>query len=750
MVPKRGMMQGQRAQITVFMIVGIILLFSSALLFYIRGQIVSGIPSEFIPTIEEVPLEAQPVKIFVEDCVQKVATEALVQIGLHGGYINPNDFELSGKVMRTAMEPTESDMLTFSEGNSQTNIPYWWYLKSRNRCGRAGLEPCQYGSNKPALTKESGLNSVEGQLDTYIKLKMDGCLDGFAGFKKQGFVINVKGPFKPDARVAEKEVIILLEYPISVEREGRLTDMRSFFTKVDINMKKVYTLADFTSRAQGRYALLESNLLNMITLFSIPVSVNKIPPIAHQTIDPSEFYVWTRTETQQRLESLVLPHYVRQMVVEGTKNYDRMIILSGGKVNDVASGVVAGFVWPLTRINKTQLEIPQGFRFGNLEASFAYSDWWPIYLNINDREILKGDSFGNDFFPLLSMKNYVFGYDVSYPVVVTIHDPDSLEGRGYDFLFAMEGNIRGGAPLMPDVTVSTPPTPVTDSLACNDNQRNSALIKVITVDAIRKKPVEGAMVEFVMGGQPCFMGNTKMDENNESTLTAKFPIGIGSLKVTKKDYLLYDKRFTPTTIHEVNKTVYLYPEVSINATVQALTLSYAGGGSYILPPGMPISSLSPKEEAFITFSRVSDEGEDFDYTTILIFKGDQTSPSIFKIVPGRYELLGNIILNSPIRIPREERTYDVPFSDDQTIVANETNMDSMPSGGIELNNITGYMEIKQDDLLNSKQVVFYMVRFPLPLTHSQEFKDAPSLEALGKVPDYSNLYRTELNPRWIR
>ncbi|MBU2561760.1 MAG: hypothetical protein KKD17_05675, partial [Nanoarchaeota archaeon] len=67
---KRGVFPGRKAQITVFMIVGIILLFSSALLFYIRGQIVTGIPAEFIPTIEEVPLEAQPIKVFVEDCMK--------------------------------------------------------------------------------------------------------------------------------------------------------------------------------------------------------------------------------------------------------------------------------------------------------------------------------------------------------------------------------------------------------------------------------------------------------------------------------------------------------------------------------------------------------------------------------------------------------------------------------------------------------------------------------------------------------
>ncbi|MBW2971416.1 hypothetical protein KY359_00115 [Candidatus Woesearchaeota archaeon] len=741
---------GRRAQITVFMIVGIILLFSSALLFYIRGQIVTGIPEEFVPTIEEVPLEAQPIKVFVEDCMQKVGSEALVQLGLHGGYIDPKDFELSGKVMRAGLEPTESDLLVFFGDNDATSVPYWWYLSSKNKCGRSGQDPCKYDSQRPPLYKEGGQSSVEGQLDTYLKKMLNSCINDFKDFEVQGFDVTVLGDLKPDVRVTEREVIVVMEYPIRVSKEGRDTSITSFYTKIDLNMKKVYTLAELIAKVEGRYAFLEGTLLDMITVYSIPVSVDKLPPLSYQTMDPSEFYIWTRTETQEKLESYVLSQFVPVMTVAGARNYDNKLILSGGKVNDVASGFLNSFVWPLNTINKSQFGIDDDFMFYDMDVNFVYSDWWPIYLNINDREILKGDSFKNDFFPFLTINTYVFAYDVSYPLVVRIYDPLAFEGRGYTFMFAMEANIRGDEPLLPDVVTSSPPDPVRDSLACNENQRSSAPIKINSVDALTGEQVEGVMVEFMMGTQSCFMGHTELDENNESTLTAQFPIGVGSLKLNKNGYLLYNRRFTTTRQHAVNKTVELYPEIEIDAMVRSLPLSYAGDGAYILPPGSPIASLSPREEAFITFTRLADEGaEDFDYTAMLLFRGNQTGPSLLKMVPGTYEVRGHLISHNAITIPREERLYEVPFADDQTIVANESSFDSYPSGGIEFNNVTGYLEVTADDLVNSDRVMFYMLRFPTPITHSKEFKDAPSLEALGAVPEYSNIYRTNLEPQWI-
>jgi hypothetical protein len=683
--------------------------------------------------------------------MKKIGTDALKQVGLHGGYIDPSDFEMSGKVLKAGLEPTESDMISFFSGMNNSFVPYWWHLKSKNRCGREGGPACQFGSNRPALYKSAGRNSVESQLDRYIKDNLNTCLNDFDDFEDQGFDITVLGDIDPDTKVTEKEVIIVLDYEISASKAGKTTDIKSYFTKIDLNMKRIYTMANLMAQAQPRYTILEGVLLELIAVNSIPVDVNKLPPLSHQSLDPSEFLLWTRTETQEKLQSEVLVHNVPVMAVSGTKDYSKIIILSDGKVNDVASGFMSHLVWPLDEMNKTQFNIKEDFAFDTLEVEFFYSDWWPIYLNINDREVLQRNSLKNDFFPFISVNSYVFAYDVSYPVIVTISDPDAFAGDGYEFSFALEGNLRGNQPLLPDITQSSPPDPALDSLACKKNQRTSAPVNVTVVDALTDKPVDGALVEFMLGVEACYIGQTSIDETNTSSITARFPVGVGRLKVTKQGYLLYDEYLTPTMTYHHNVTVKLYPEININATVQAVTLSYAGQGKYELPRGVPISSLSPKEQAFMTLSRVSEDGDELEYSTSLIFNANQTGPSLLKIVPGEYEVDGHIMLHDRVVIPKETKKVKTSiWGGEEDIVANETVFDIFAIGGIELNNVTGYLELKEQDLLNSRQMVLYMIKFPRPVTHSTEFRDAPGLESMGEVEDYSNLYKNELDPRYIR
>jgi len=353
------------------------------------------------------------------------------------------------------------------------------------------------------------------------------------------------------------------------------------------------------------------------------------------------------------------------------------------------------------------------------------------------------------------MKSYVFAYDVSFPVLVTITDPDAFEGRGYDFIFALEGNIRGDKPLLPDFTETSFADPVRESLACNDNQRSSTPIKLTVEDAITGEPIEDAMVEFMMANQACYIGKTTIDENGEATLTAQYPIGVGSLKVSKRGYPLYNKRYTTYVSREheqIEKKVLLYPEIEINASIRGVQLSYdMNAQDYLLPRGVSDVSISPNEQAFLTFTRVSEDGVDeFDYSTYLLFKGDQVGTTPFKIVPGTYEVMGGIMKDEVHTIPRETTTYEVPFGEDQTIVANETKLENYIIGGVEFDNETGYLVLDAQDLLGSRQVIFYEIRLQRPITHSQEFKNAASLEEVAKIKDYSSLYREALEPRYLR
>ena len=69
----------KRGQITIFIIIGIILLLSFALFFYIRSLRVERVP--VAPAIEEIPAALNPLKLFIDDCVESIALEGLIKLG---------------------------------------------------------------------------------------------------------------------------------------------------------------------------------------------------------------------------------------------------------------------------------------------------------------------------------------------------------------------------------------------------------------------------------------------------------------------------------------------------------------------------------------------------------------------------------------------------------------------------------------------------------------------------------------------
>lgn len=770
---KKGMLKNKKAQITVFMIVGIILMFSSALMFYIRGQITESISDEFIPTVEEVPLEAQPVKLFVENCLKKSGTEALVQAGLHAGYIDPKDEELSGTYFLTGIAPTESDALAVFESDNAI-IPYWWYLKSPNDCSGS----CILTTNRPFLSKSGDASSlyasssahssasslstdssIESQLDRYIERNLEFCLNDFQGFSEQGFKITELGSMKSDARVAEKEILLLLEYPIRVEKESRKTDIDKFFVKLDLNLKKIYSLATDITNFEINDFFLELHTMNLVSAYSWPASMDKIPPIADFTLSVSDRKIWTRVDTQQKIESNILTPGIPMLRLFPSRNYRQFLMIkqddSGGyKYDNIGQGMM----------DKTILIINNSESYSDFAVDFTYLDWWPIYLNINDQEVLAPQSVqGSDLLSFIGMNDYRFWYDISFPVLVTIRDDSALEGRGYTFRFALEGNIRDNNHT--SETYANLANDTGKKLACNLNQRNSPLLRIETRDSMTGAPVVNARVDFVLGNEACVIGFTELDENNHSVLTAAFPVGWGALRVTNEKYLEYtvpfvtvagkgeEERSEGSEEEPLQQLVELMPYKFINASVFVKVLSFdKASSSYILPAGAVPAPLSPQnEKAIVMFERKKDELLS-EFKTFLGVE-NSTSTSVLRLAPGDYEVRAFIVYdneNIPIRIPKETITYEIPFSEDVSIDFNETLFKQYQEGGVIFDNETGYLRVTSDNLFNSNRVVFYLLKFPPPITHSESMKNLPGLEQMTKVKEMTGVYRNQVEPDWLR
>ena len=172
----------KKAQVTIFAIIGVIVLITGSLFFYSQTQIEKQIiPDAYLK--EKIPAEFDAIKKYVDDCIYKVSVDGLELAGQHGGYISMVDPEISTASFKIIPEATESDAVIFSDG-SNLAIPYWWYLQSVNDC----TGECRYGSKRPELRDSE--NSIEKQLERYVKKNLKNCINNFEDFKEQGFKVE--------------------------------------------------------------------------------------------------------------------------------------------------------------------------------------------------------------------------------------------------------------------------------------------------------------------------------------------------------------------------------------------------------------------------------------------------------------------------------------------------------------------------------------------------------------------------------
>ena len=172
----------RKAQITIIIIIGIVLLFIFAGVLYIINKTTEdnyGQQKEVI--ISKVSQEFNPVKKFTDDCLQAVAEKGLTLLGQQGGYIYP---DLAGEFKKDA--PTESAGIAFEPAK----IPYWWYVSSKNPDPKITYSSLQPSLKKPIQRAEDEM-TVEKQLARYIKEKLnDECLKDYALFKDEGFIVK--------------------------------------------------------------------------------------------------------------------------------------------------------------------------------------------------------------------------------------------------------------------------------------------------------------------------------------------------------------------------------------------------------------------------------------------------------------------------------------------------------------------------------------------------------------------------------
>ena len=119
------MLDKKNAQVTVFIIIGIVIVISIALFIYVNTTRIEEERYPLIIKTEMIPAEFNPIKVYTNKIVKEIAEEAVKQAMKHGGYV------YTDRILPNQLYPTEANGFEVASGHA---IPYWYYMSEDNHC----------------------------------------------------------------------------------------------------------------------------------------------------------------------------------------------------------------------------------------------------------------------------------------------------------------------------------------------------------------------------------------------------------------------------------------------------------------------------------------------------------------------------------------------------------------------------------------------------------------------------------------
>jgi len=696
------MVDNKRGQITLFIIIGIVLLIVIGVFFLLRTSTVGK--------EESVPVEFEPVKLYLEECVSQIAEKAIVLVGEQGGYIDPS----SEGVSYNSVNPTEGSGIMFT-----SLVPYWFFLSSPNTCNG----DCRFDSFQPWLYKENGEPSIQSQIEKYVQDNIGDCISDFTSLKQ--YVVSEEGEFSVESIIANDEVILNVEYPLLVEYGNSKTRLRYFTTDVKVSLPKMYEMGTTIAKGEMDNCLLEHEAIELITAFS-GIDKERLPPQMGVSMGSASVF-WIERNVKEKVEDM-LQSYMPLIRFVNANNYREIKVGKDVPNSEIINAFYKNMVLP--------------FDASGLNVDVMYLTDWPTYFSLGKGSVIRSTGITVPFIGF-GIQKYGVGYDLSYPVIVKLNDPTAFNGKGYSFNIALEGNMRNNFCMESDFDQTEFPGVNDNSMLCDENKRNSAPYNITVFDDFGS-PVGGAFITF-SSEDSCPISETDSDGNFYGTL----PVGYGAITIEHPDFLGYTRPIKS----ELSEGEFIQVEMPRKREIKFDVLKK----SYRKQPGWAFTNfelpLEIDENAIITFTRIS-EGLERSYATTVTYSGTDSvsnAKESVELYPGTYDVNIQIFANSedyPVRIPPDKRKIGGGFfsgDEEVWIPDKEIIMTAWQSGGVILDSVTGRWSISSEELDELDFVTFYVTGF-----ERQYITKIEDLELPSKISDITTMHRSSLEPMLVK
>ena len=354
----------------------------------------------------------------------------------------------------------------------------------------------------------------------------------------------------------------------------------------------------------------------------------------------------------------------------------------------------------------------------------------------------------------IGLHKYDFSYDVSYPVLVEIRDPDAFKGAGYSFKFFLEANVRNNLPMTSAFELLPPYDVSFNTMLCDINQRTSGNTTIFVKDKRTNQGIPNAMVGFTCGQESCTIGQT----SSEGKLVAQLPRCLnGLLSANKQEY---QSRFIPIDVinnQDTQAEIKLEPYRYMDFAVKKYLLS-KGATEWTLDTEKTVTQAQDEDTVIMLKQKGTRFTPEFNsYGEVCGMPGAMSTAACgsppednskdIALVPGLYEVMifSAKYAQPAIEIPRDLRaagsglTREEFYIPEEAIIFDKEN--PFPGGFANFEwNLTA------EQLDSGNAIEFYYMQVALDKIPKSRRK-VEDLAEIGKSVEYSQLHKNLLEPR---
>lgn len=721
-----------KSQVSIFIIIGAIIVLGLAAFFTIRGDF----------NVFSDGKDSYEIKEFVDSCLEIQTKEAMKQVGLHGGYLYHNVPD-----QMFADYTTDELLVKRMQGFKdlgEVKRPYLLYYDDRKQ---------EYVNNVPDFDGiDDNGKSIRAQVRRHLVENLDSCVRDFEDFSDRFDVRFDRSQEELKLFFEDDEVIVKYELPLEITAVNtNVTEFISKFGSEQENLLYVpyYLMTDIVA-AEENGGFIESKSLSFMSPYATKDNREMLPPIYPELeleLKPSP---WNLIDVQDLVKK-ILSSNMNKIKFESTEPEPNKVP-EGLEDSEFTRQFVDAYTQPylLPYMDEDRMR-RIGLEYKNYNVDTMFDIFYPMYFDV------KPSSGGilhfpktESFFGILPMfmTKYSSSYELTYPVMFTIKSKKSPD-TDFEFTFAVESNIYANAPLRD--TLSEGETPFEGELLdggksylCDYSQFISAPVLLNISDPVQdgerglEDPllgVEDATITFDCRGiETCYVGNTQINgdyvNRNLTKLAFRLPINCnpGTLEIAKPGHKkLIFENLNPTLETPIDLgTIEMSSLKTIELVVGMKEEDSLHEGVKSIPEGL---------KAFLLFTPKDDE----DLTKIVQITSENQNDLTVDLTLGEYDVMGYVFYDEPFEIPKEKKCYDDGLFDEDCYTIDAINLNSWIIGGIEAD-----INVREKDLLTKDRIVVTFVDLGIPGSIDELEAAANALDNLDEVnvrkPYFTSVY----------